>query len=176
MVNLTNEEHQRLCELAQRAEADEVRVKELEHDLEVDDWHGAFVHESERSAQMEQNWTNCVIKLAGVTHESDEWKELYLLRGKAIDDLIAERDTAWTELRVIRKTIGADDNEATSDEVSRMFGKLTAERDELQHEIMRLPKPPEAMGDGPQERVSFSLEQIAYCNDLRSSITNNVSA
>lgn len=98
MVNLTNEEHQRLCELAQRAEAAEARAKELEHDLEVGDWYGAFVRESERAAQMEQNWTNCVIKLAGVTHDSDEWKKLYLLRGKAIDDLIAERDELRRQL------------------------------------------------------------------------------
>lgn len=52
--------------------------------------------------------------------------------------LKAERDTAWTELRVIRKTIGADDNEATSDEVSRLFGKLTTERDEAQSELQHI--------------------------------------
>lgn len=51
------------------------------------------------------------------------------------EQLEAERDTAWTELRVIRKTIGADDDEATSDEVSRLFGKLTAERDEAQRQL-----------------------------------------
>lgn len=54
---------------------------------------------------------------------------------KRAAQLEAERDTAWTELRVIRKTIGADDNEATSDEISRLFGKLTAERDEARRQL-----------------------------------------
>lgn len=54
--------------------------------------------------------------------------------------LRTERDTAWTELRVIRKTIGADENEATSDEVVRLFGKLTAERDELLRKLEQAQK------------------------------------
>ena len=57
----------------------------------------------------------------------------------------SERDTAWTELRVIRNIIGADDNEATSDEVARKFNALRAQLEhahtdlaEYRNEVERL--------------------------------------
>lgn len=42
------------------------------------------------------------------------------------EDAVAQRDLAWKELRSIRKTIGALNTEATSDEVLALWGVILA--------------------------------------------------
>lgn len=66
--------------------------------------------------------------------QRNEWMELYILRGKAIDDLIAERDEARRELQHIRAMLddgGGNEDDTAIDMVKRLHEEHYALKREL---------------------------------------------
>jgi prefoldin subunit 5 len=95
------------------------------------------------NAYPEHDTVEAVRRFAGRLHDAEAERDMLTRRVESLqatlttvnndaDEARAERNTAWAELRVIRQTIGADENEATSDEVARIVANLNAALDKGQ--------------------------------------------